>query len=384
MICLWSKNGLRAGLRHRRSSWPRMAEFLQYCARWSLFYVGGAFELAGNACGNVANLLCERKQDTSRYKSANGKVCVVTGANAGVGLSTAKLLAKRGGHVILACRSKERGQKAAELVKSVTPLQGCCPPKVEVMQLDLASLKSVKKFCRNFDGRRLHLDLLVCNAGVMKLPQRTITEDGVEAQFQVNYLGHWLLTNCLLQDQLKLHKASRSPTSRRVVFVSSTAHKPGRIDFSDTNAEKGYDSMQRYSDSKLANVLAAREFQRRFDRNYNNFGSHTAVSVHPGLLHTELACGYFKGLVPKPLRCFTDPLMQHVVLPLALRPAEFGGESVLYAALAPDAEVRGEYVGHGKILKAAMPKDRNEEVVAQRLWSLSEKLTGYRPLKELS
>ncbi|KAL6761076.1 hypothetical protein V8C86DRAFT_968708 [Haematococcus lacustris] len=130
------------------------------------------------------------------------QVCIVTGGNAGIGFATAELLAARGAHVVMACRSKERGQAAATtLLRRVQPLPGCQLPTVEVMQVDMASLASVREFCREFEARHLPLHLVVANAGIMSPAQRLETEDGLEMQFQVNFLSHWLMVQRLLAQQ---------------------------------------------------------------------------------------------------------------------------------------------------------------------------------------
>ncbi|KAF5835933.1 hypothetical protein DUNSADRAFT_6644 [Dunaliella salina] len=129
-------------------------------------------------------------------------VCVVTGGNAGIGLATAEALAKRGAHVVLACRSKARGMAAAQaLEQRCVPLPGCGPPRVEFMEIDLASLTSVRSFCKAFNARKLPLHLLVANGGVVSPAARSQTKDGLEMQFQVNFLSHWLMVHLLLAEQ---------------------------------------------------------------------------------------------------------------------------------------------------------------------------------------
>eukprot|EP00879_Flechtneria_rotunda_P018786 GHRR01019719.1.p1 GENE.GHRR01019719.1~~GHRR01019719.1.p1 ORF type:complete len:164 (+),score=55.40 GHRR01019719.1:132-623(+) len=115
----------------------------------------------------------------------NGKVCIVTGANAGIGYATAKKLAERGAHVMMACRSEQKGRQAAKELSDLPPLPGCAAGKVEYVNLDLCSLKNVKQFIKNFNKQGKNLDILICNAGIMSPANRLLSEDGLELQFQV-------------------------------------------------------------------------------------------------------------------------------------------------------------------------------------------------------
>ena len=202
----------------------------------------------------------------------NGKAVIITGANSGIGKETAVDLAKRNARVILACRSVEKGEKAAVEVRKRSESDN-----VVFQQLDLASLTSVRQFAARILEEEPQLDILINNAGVMACPYMK-TEDGFEMQFGVNHLGHFLLTNLLL-DRLKEAPAAR------IVNVSSKLYKycPG-INFDDINSEHAYNPTKAYQQSKLANILFTRALAKMLQ------GSSVTVNVlHPGVIRTELA-----------------------------------------------------------------------------------------------
>lgn len=202
----------------------------------------------------------------------SGKTVLITGANVGIGKETAKELAKRNARVVMACRSLERGLEAAKEIKSLTENQN-----VIVKMCDLSSLASIRRFAEDFILTESRLDVLICNAGFVAPPGRYLTEDFLEVQFCTNHLGHFLLTN-LLVDLLK--KSSPS----RIVVVSSVLHNFGRIHFDNINYEKYTpDPFFTYCNSKLANILFVKELARRL-----NGTSVTVNALHPGLVKTEI------------------------------------------------------------------------------------------------
>ena len=184
----------------------------------------------------------------------SGKVTIVTGANSGIGWDTAVSFAKKGTTVIMACRSLEKGQAALEQLKAEVP-----SADVELMQLDLASLDSVRSFAEAFQARYDRLDLLINNAGIMMVPYGK-TEDGFEKQLGTNHLGHFALTGLLIDTILATPGA-------RVVNVSSAGHRMGSMAFDDLMFEdgEGYSGRSAYGRSKLANLLFTYELQRRFE-----------------------------------------------------------------------------------------------------------------------
>lgn len=194
----------------------------------------------------------------------DGKVVIITGANSGIGKETAIDLAKRGGKIYIACRDVKRGEDALREIREKSESE-----KVHFLQLDLASLDSVREFAKRFHELESQLHILINNAGVMAMPRAT-TKDGFEMQLGTNHLGHFLLTN-LMVDILKASAPSR------VVVVSSILHRIGTIKKDDLNSEKSYWKWTVYGQSKLANVLFARELSKRLQGT-----GVTANSLHPG------------------------------------------------------------------------------------------------------
>lgn len=244
--------------------------------------VGGAVLLkdfvTGGACPSKATI--------------PGKTVIVTGANTGIGKQTALELAKRGGNIILACRDMEKCEAAAKEIRGET-----LNHRVNARHLDLASLKSIREFAAQVTEEEEHVHILINNAAVMRCPHWT-TEDGFEMQLGVNYLGHFLLTNLLL-DKLKASAPSR------IINVSSLAHVAGHIDFEDLNwEERKYDTKAAYCQSKLAIVLSTKELSRRLQ------GTGVTVNaLHPGVARTEL--GRHSGMRSSAFSSFTlgEPLL---------------------------------------------------------------------------
>ncbi|XP_058281119.1 retinol dehydrogenase 13 isoform X3 [Hylobates moloch] len=201
----------------------------------------------------------------------SGKTVIVTGANTGIGKQTALELARRGGNIILACRDMGKCEAAAKYIRGET-----LNHHVNARHLDLASLKSIREFAAKIIEEEERVDILINNAGVMRCPHWT-TEDGFEMQFGVNHLGHFLLTNLLL-DKLKASAPSR------IINLSSLAHVAGHIDFDDLNWQtRKYNTKAAYCQSKLAIVLFTKELSRRLQ------GSGVTVNaLHPGVARTEL------------------------------------------------------------------------------------------------
>ena len=197
----------------------------------------------------------KNKWTAENIPDLSGKVIIVTGANSGIGFEAAKEFARNGAETILACRSIEKATKALDRLKSEIP-----DAKAEIIQLDLASLKSIHKFAEKFKKDYSRLDVLVNNAGIMAVPYRK-TEDGFESQVGINHLGHFALTS-LLYDLLA------STADARVVNVSSTGHTMGKMDFDNFMYEdgEGYSRFEAYGRSKLANLLFTYELDRRFKR----------------------------------------------------------------------------------------------------------------------
>lgn len=280
-----------------------------------------------------------------------GRVAIVTGANSGIGFETARVLAGKGATVVMGCRNLDKANPKAEEIRAKYP-----DARVELMELDLANLESVQSFAKAFRERHSRLDLLINNAGIM-VPPYGQTAQGFETQFGVNHLGHFALTAQLLDMVLD------TPGSR-IVNVSSMAHKFGKIDFSNLNSENGYNAQAAYGQSKLANLLFTYELQRRLAK----AGKKTlAVAAHPGWTATNLQ-DHAKSV--KFLNRFfaQEPLM--------------GALPTLYAA--GERDVKGaEYYGPNGLLemngapkRVRSNKRSHDTNVAERLWNISEDLTG--------
>lgn len=287
----------------------------------------------------------------------SGRTILITGANTGIGYEAARVLAGRGGRVLLGCRSAEKASAARSQIRALHP-----KAELELLPLDLGCLQSVRDAAAAV-AQEERLDLLINNAGIM-IPPREETADGFESQFGVNHLGHFALTGLLLP---KLRATPRS----RIVTVSSTAHKAGKIDFEDVHATSGYSRQGRYSMSKLANLLFTHELQRRLDV----AGDETlAVACHPGMSDTELS-RYFPGWVMP-----FAPLLR-----LLAQPPAMGALPTLRAATDP-AVAGGEYYGPSQRFELVGPPVRvkpnaasRDSEVARRLWDLSIELTGVDP-----
>lgn len=209
----------------------------------------------------------------------DGKTVIVTGANTGIGKITALELARRGARVVIACRDVTKAAIAAVDIKEETGSEN-----VVLKKLDLASCASIRKFSEEILQEEEAIHVLVCNAGVMITPTFQRTVDGFEMQFGVNHLGHFLLTNLLL-DRIKASAPSR------IVVLSSSAHYFGSLDFNDMMMEKSYNKYYAYCRSKLANVMFARELARRLEGT-----GVTVYSLHPGSIRTELQRHLYTGL----------------------------------------------------------------------------------------
>lgn len=304
--------------------------------------VGGAVLLkdyvAGGACPSKAII--------------PGKTVIVTGANTGIGKQTALELARRGANVILACRDMEKCEAAAKFIRGET-----LNHHVSARHLDLASLQSVREFAAKVIQEEEHVHILVNNAAVMRCPQWS-TEDGFEMQFGVNHLGHFLLTNLLL-DKLKASAPSR------IINLSSLAHVAGHIDFEDLNWQRRkFDTKAAYCQSKLAVVLFTKELSRRLQ------GTGVTVNaLHPGVARTEL--GRHTGMHTSTFSSLTlGPIFW-----LLVKSPQLAAQPSTYLAVAEELEgVSGKYFdGFKEKTPAAEAED---EEVARRLWAESAHLVG--------
>jgi NAD(P)-dependent dehydrogenase (short-subunit alcohol dehydrogenase family) len=295
-----------------------------------------------------------------------GRVAVVTGANSGLGFGVAKRLAAAGADVVMAVRSRAKGDAAASEIRETEP-----GAKLAVKVIDLSSLKSVAAFGEEMGADGRPIDILINNAGVMTPPQRQETDDGFELQFGANYLGHFALTGRLLP-------LLRAADSARVVTVSSIAAKQD-VDFDDPNAENGYKAMRSYGIAKLAQLMFAFELDRRSRDSGWGLLSNAA---HPGLARTNLLSGASYGRERPTLQARFTQLISRL-LPFMWLDVDEAIKPTLYAAVSPDAEgakyygPRGFYeTAGGGVTLAQLPRLVRSDPDRQRLWRHSEELTG--------
>lgn len=274
---------------------------------------------------------------------------VITGANSGIGLETARVLAHRGAHVIFACRDRDRAAVAIDEV-----LHDDLSARCTFVPLDLANLASVRAFGDLLpDGP---IDGLINNAGLMAIPRRETT-DGFEMQLGVNHLGHFALT---------MHLHPRLSLNARVVHVSSIAHRRGRIDFDDLMGHRHYARWDAYAQSKLANLVFHHELARRLD-------GPISVACHPGVSATNLAVGRDASL---PRRVFGRVANRFA------QPANLGALPTLYAATHPEVG-NGDFIGpdgfremRGQPRPTHPSAASRDSDTATRLWEVSARLTG--------
>ncbi|MCO8244130.1 oxidoreductase [Haladaptatus sp. AB643] len=294
----------------------------------------------------------------------SGRTVIITGANSGLGLEATKAFARKGGHVVMACRSLDRANRARRKIESMVS-----DASLTVLELDLASQASIRQFGTEFESEFDRLDVLLNNAGIMMTPYST-TEDGFERQLGVNHLGHFALTGLLLDHLVE------TDGETRVVTQSSIAHKSGsgEIHFDDLNGKQSYSRFEAYAQSKLANLL----FTYELDRRLRAVGADTiAVAAHPGSSATELASGDTEmdtSVIQQIVRKFVNTFMT--------QSAVAGALPALYAATAANVD-GGHYIGPGGLLEmrgnpthVVSNATSYDHATARRLWEVSEELTG--------
>ncbi len=298
--------------------------------------------------------MSKSKWDANNIADQSGKIAIVTGASSGIGYETARVLANKNAKVIIAVRNPQKGEKALEKIKAEN-----AGADVSVMIVDLADLKSVEKFAKEYRKKYDRLDLLINNAGVM-VPPYSKTSDGFELQFGTNHLGHYALTGHLV-DLLKKTAGSR------VVNVSSMAHNRGNLQFDDLNWEnRKYKPWSAYGDSKIANIYFTRELKKRFEANNIDV---MVTAAHPGWTATELQRN--TGLASFLNNFFAQDI-------------SMGALPTLYAAVGEDVN-SGDYFGpsgfmemNGYPKKVDSNKLSKDDKIAVMLWKVSEDLTNVK------
>jgi len=295
-----------------------------------------------------------------------GKVAVVTGGNSGIGLEAARRLVQAGARVVLAVRNPAKGEAAVQDIRAGHP-----SGEVSAESLDLSSLASVRAFAEVMASRDQPVDLLVNNAGIMAVPHRDETEDGFELQIGTNYLGHFALTGLLLP----LIRRADAP---RVVTISSSAARFGKINLADLQSERRYGPWRAYGQSKLADLMFALELQRRSAANGWDVMSNAA---HPGSTHTNLQSTGPNHGTKKEGNGMMGIFMR---FPGVSQDAAAGALPTLYAATSPDAVGAGYYGPNGfqelngLPAPASVPRRALDAATATELWEQGEVLTGVR------
>jgi len=296
---------------------------------------------------------------TADIPDLSGRVAIVTGASSGIGTEAALALAAHGAQTVLAVRDAARGNACAARIRGQYP-----GANVQVAVIDLADLASVRSFAERISETVPRIDILLNNAGLGMQAKRAVTVDGFERQFGTNHLGHFALTGLLIPALL------RAPAPR-VATISSIAHRRGKIDFNDLQTERPYDGRKAYGQSKLANLMFALELDRRARQDGSRLVS---VAAHPGVSSTGfIAATGMPGLMVRVATLAIGVLGQS---------AARGALPGLHAATAPDI-AGGQYWGpdgllevRGDVAPAAISVQAQDRAVWQRLWTVSEELTG--------
>ena len=297
----------------------------------------------------------------------SGKIVIVTGANSGTGFEAIKAFARKGAHVVMACRNLEKAEKAKSKIINEIP-----SASLEIIELDLSDLSKVRSFVVSFRNSHDSLDILCNNAGIMIVPKRIETVDGFELQLASNHFGHFALTGLLFDLLMK--------SGGRVVNMSSSAHRFGKIDFSNCNWEKdkSYSSTGAYGRSKIANLYFTYELNRHVNQNNINV---QVLASHPGWSRTNLqSTGLSTG--KKTIGSRITRLGVFFLNPFLGQSAEKGALPMLYAATHPEVQ-GGDYYGPGGFQESrGYPKKvssngrSKDEPIAKELWEVSTKLTG--------
>jgi NAD(P)-dependent dehydrogenase (short-subunit alcohol dehydrogenase family) len=293
--------------------------------------------------------------------SQQGKTVVITGANSGLGFESAKFLAAKGATVVLACRDTSKAETATLEIRKATP-----DAKLEVLALDLSSLKSVENFAGIFSKKYASLDVLLNNAGLMAIPRR-LTADGFEMQLGTNHLGHFALTMHLLP----LLEKAQAP---RIVSVSSLAHRFGKMNFDDLMGAQTYSAWPAYGQSKLANLLFTFELERRLRRSQKRS---IAVGAHPGYASTNL-----QSVAAKMNNSTLVEKIMDVGNSLVAQSAAQGAAPQLCAGFHQDVSGAdffgpdGLFEMRGSPTRVGTHKKAKNETDAQKLFEVSERLTG--------
>uniref|UniRef100_A0A5B6Z1J1 Short-chain dehydrogenase TIC 32 n=1 Tax=Davidia involucrata TaxID=16924 RepID=A0A5B6Z1J1_DAVIN len=298
---------------------------------------------------------CSTAEEVTKGIDGTGLTAIVTGASSGIGTETTRVLALHGVRVVMAVRNTDTGRKAKEAILKEIP-----NAKIDVMELDLSSMASVRRFASEYNSSGLPLNLLINNAGVMA-PPFMLSQDNIELQFATNHLGHFLLTKLLLETMK--NTARESHKEGRIVNVSSEGHRfvyREGIRFDKINDESSYNTMYAYGQSKLANILHANELSRRLKEEGLEI---TSNSLHPGAIATNLLRHH----------SFIDGIV-NMIGKYVLKNVPQGAATTCYVALHPQVKgVSGEYFLDSNVAKSSSLA--NDAELAKKLWDFSLSLT---------
>jgi NAD(P)-dependent dehydrogenase (short-subunit alcohol dehydrogenase family) len=304
--------------------------------------------------------------------SLAGRRILITGGNSGIGYHAALKLARKGAHVTIASRSRERGEAALKRLDDDAP-----GAHVELALLDLASLADIRRFAAEEHARNRPLDILINNAGVYAPPVRKETADGFELQLGTNVLGHFALTAQLMPALERA--ASASAAAPRIITIASIAHRGAQMHFDDLNGRKTYAPMRFYRQSKLGNLLIAFELDRRLRAHGSRIES---IAAHPGVANTNLFTAGDLSPFQKQMRTIFNGMVG-----IVFNTDAEGALPTLYAATSPSAEPGGYYGPKGflemrghEITAAKLAPPATDQAAAARLWRICEELTGTKML----
>jgi NAD(P)-dependent dehydrogenase (short-subunit alcohol dehydrogenase family) len=338
-----------------------------------LLYIRGLIEILLNIQENICGLISTKSLSTPRGKNWEGRLALITGGNAGVGFGIAQELVRCGCSVILCCRSLNKAEQAAEALHACEPYDGCIKGSVSILPLDLSSFASVKVLVNSLVSKGNPIDLLICNAGVMAIPERTETDDGFELTWQVNYLSHALL---VLDTLRGLRSAcERTGVEPRVVMLSSLTHWGAKLNLDTTSAhlEEPYDSFLQYANSKLCMLLFAKELHRRMTGRRDGLPFGCAVAAHPGVVNTALARDFFNNdMIPNLARPILAPVLEKYVYPLVFRSVPTAAKHVMYACTELSDTVGGCYCVDGLVVRSSDAS--HDTLLSAKLWDLTAKL----------
>ncbi|XP_058763508.1 short-chain dehydrogenase TIC 32, chloroplastic-like [Vicia villosa] len=301
--------------------------------------------------------LSSTAEEVTHGIDGTGLTAIITGTTNGIGTETARVLALRGVHVIMGVRNLIAGKNIKEEILKEIPTA-----KVDVMELDLSSMASVRRFASDFSSSDLPLNILINNAGICA-PVFTLSKDDIELQFATNHLGHFLLTNLLLDTMKKTSYESNK--EGRIVNVSSDGHNytyPEEIIFDKINDESSYDRWKAYGQSKLANILHVNELARHLKEDGANI---TANSLHPGAIFTNIVSPEVGQTIPKGLL--------NVLGEFVIKSVQQGAATTCYVALNPKVKgISGKYFSDNNMVEpSSQGKDTD---LAKKLWNFSMKL----------